>query len=256
MIGLATLTTKGASLEGPKLNRRRALLVLAKIDEILSWDKGIDRERDTRFVELGRCLCEARSGQYWRADNLKTFDEFLEKRFPHSRRKAYYLMAIHEHLQQRIPKSKLQKLGWTKAKELAKIARREGQDFESAIWLQRADAMHAEEFQHEVKRELTGQETERREPIYFTMSKNQLAVLEQALAIAASIVGHDKPRAYALEMICADFVAGASRETGAENMLFGALARLIDFLPVPQRLQLLDLVKKSLESIQAEGAEP
>jgi hypothetical protein len=254
VIGLATLTTKGASLAAPKLNRRRALLVLAKIDEILSWDKGIDRERDTRFVELGRCLCEARSGQYWRADNLKSFDEFLEKRFPHSRRKAYYLMAIHEH-PQRIPRSDLQKLGWTKAKELAKIARREGQDFESAIWLQRAGAMHADEFQHEVKRELRGQETERREPIYFTMSKNQLAVLEQALAIAASIVGHDKSRACALEMICADFVAGASRETGAENMLFGALARLADFLPVPQRLQLLDVVKKSLESIQTVAPE-
>ena len=254
MIGLATLTTKGASLAGPKLNRRRALLVLAKIDEILSWDKGIDRERDTRFVELGRCLCEARSGQYWRADNLKSFDEFLEKRFPHSRRKAYYLMAIHEHLQ-RIPKSDLQKLGWTKAKELAKIARREGQDFESAIWLHKADGMHADEFKHEVKRQLTGRETVRREPIYFTMSKNQLAVVEQALAIAASILGHDKSRAYALEMICADFVAGASLESGAEEMLFLALTRMIAILPVAQRLQLLDAVKKNLESVQAEATE-
>ena len=29
---------------------------------------------------------------------MKSFDEFLERRFPDSRRKAYYLMAIHEHL--------------------------------------------------------------------------------------------------------------------------------------------------------------
>jgi hypothetical protein len=252
MIGSATLTTRGVSIAGPKLHRRRALLVLAKIDEILSWDKNLDLERDTRFVELGRCLCEARSGQYWRADDLKSFDEFLEKRFPHSRRKAYYLMAIHEHLQ-RIPKSDLQKLGWTKAKELAKIARREGQDFESAIWLQKADGMHAEEFKHEVKRQLSGRETVRREPIYFTMSKSQTAVVEHALAIAASILGHHKSRAYALEMICADFVAGASRETGAENMLFEALTRLVDMLPVAQRVQLLDVVKKNLDSIQTEA---
>jgi len=33
-------------------------------------------------------------------ENLKSFDEFLEKRFPESRRKAYYLMAIHDHLPQ------------------------------------------------------------------------------------------------------------------------------------------------------------
>jgi hypothetical protein len=252
VIGLATLTTKGASLASPKLNRRRALLVLAKIDEILSWEKGFDRERDARFVELGRFLCEARSGQYWRADNLKSFDEFLEKRFPHSRRKAYYLMAIHEHLR-RIPKSDLQKLGWTKAKELAKMARREGQDFESAIWLQKADVMHAEEFKHEVKRQLTGRETERREPIYFTMSKNQLAVVEQALAIAASILGHGNSRAYALEMICADFVAGASREPGAENMLLLALTRLVAVLPMAQRLELLEVIKKNVESVKPEA---
>ena len=84
----------------PKLNRRRALFVLDKIDEILAWEKTKEQERDVRFVELGQYLCEVRAGQYWRLENLKSFDEFLEKRFPESRRKAYYLMAIHENLTQ------------------------------------------------------------------------------------------------------------------------------------------------------------
>ena len=52
---------------------------------------------------FGEYLCEVRAKQYWRLENLKSFDEFLEKRFPESRRKAYYLMAIHENLT-RIPK--------------------------------------------------------------------------------------------------------------------------------------------------------
>src|SRR5207253_1615135 len=82
----------------PKLNRKRALFVLTKIDEILAWERRSEAERDTRFVELGRYLCEVRAGQYWRLENLKYFDEFLERRFPESRRKAYYLMSIHEHL--------------------------------------------------------------------------------------------------------------------------------------------------------------
>ena len=43
-------------------------------------------------------------------ENLKSFDEFLEKRFPESRRKAYYLMAIHENLT-RIPKPRLREVG-------------------------------------------------------------------------------------------------------------------------------------------------
>ncbi len=82
----------------PKLNRQRALFVLTKIDEILAWEQRKETERDTKFVELGSYLCEVRAGQYWRLEKLKSFDEFLEKRFPESRRKAYYLMSIHEHL--------------------------------------------------------------------------------------------------------------------------------------------------------------
>jgi hypothetical protein len=48
----------------PKLNRRRALFVLTKIDEILSWERQKESERDTKFVELGRYLYEVRAGQY------------------------------------------------------------------------------------------------------------------------------------------------------------------------------------------------
>src|SRR6266446_8967354 len=90
LIGLTCLTTNGRVLVPPKLNRRRAVFVLSKIDKILSWEKATDRERDSKFVELGRYLCEVRAGQYWRVDNVRSFDEFLERKFPESRRKAYY----------------------------------------------------------------------------------------------------------------------------------------------------------------------
>jgi len=56
------------------LNRRRALIVLGKIDEILAWEQ--TKQRDARFAELGQYLCEVRSGQYRRLENLKSFDEF------------------------------------------------------------------------------------------------------------------------------------------------------------------------------------
>src|SRR5689334_6675914 len=106
----------------PKLNQKRALFVLTKIDEILAWERRSDAERDTRFVELGRYLCEVRAGQYWRLEKLKSFDEFLARRFPESRRKAYYLMSIHEHLPPQV-KRELKQVGWSKGLELAKLAR-------------------------------------------------------------------------------------------------------------------------------------
>src|SRR5207244_4039271 len=54
------------------------------------------KKKDARVVELGEYLCEVRPKQYWRLEKLKSFDEFLEKRFPESGRRAYYLMAVHE----------------------------------------------------------------------------------------------------------------------------------------------------------------
>lgn len=42
----------------PKLNRQRALFVLTNIDETLAWEQRKEAERDTKFVELGRYLCE------------------------------------------------------------------------------------------------------------------------------------------------------------------------------------------------------
>jgi len=196
----------------PKLNRRRAVFVLTKIDEILAWEKQKEAERDTRFVELGRYLCEVRAGQYWRVENVKSFDEFLERRFPESRRKAYYLMSIHEHLPPQA-RRELKEVGWTKGLELAKVARRDGQHFDCATWLHKAHEMPKEQFKREVEKELTGKETEPSEIIYFKLYKSQIPVVEQAIETAALMLGTDKSRGYCLEMICADFLAEPTSKT-------------------------------------------
>ena len=195
MIGWTNLWIDGRTIVSPELNRRRALIVLEKIDEILAWEQTKEHERDERFVELGQYLCEVRAGQYWRLENLKSFDEFLEKRFPESRRKAYYLLAIHEHLT-RVPKQQLREVGWTKARELVKVARREGTEFDCAPWVHKAKELPKEEFKREVERYLTGKETEPWEIIYFKLYKSQLSVVERALEIAALMLGSDKSRGY------------------------------------------------------------
>jgi hypothetical protein len=216
--------------------------VLSKIDEILAWDKTTDRERDSKFVELGRYLCEVRAGLYWRIDNVRSFDEFLERKFPESRRKAYYLMAIHEHLTP-VRKRELEVIGWTKARELAKVARRDRQGFDCAPWVQKAISMPREEFKRAVDHYLTGKETEPWEILYFKAYKSQLPVIEQALETAALMLGSDKSRGYCLEMICADFLAGASLETDKRGALLSAVTRLVLGLPVGQRTQLLESIQ-------------
>ena len=229
----------------PKLDRRRAVFVLSKIDEILAWEKRNEAERDTRFVELGRYLCEVRAGQYWRIEKLASFDDFLERRFPESRRKAYYLMSIHEHLPPQA-RRELKQVGWTKGLELAKVARRDGQRFDCATWLHKAQEMPKEEFRREVEKELTGKEEEASELIYFKIYKSQVPVIEQAIETAARMLGSDKSRGYCLEMICADFLAGANLDGENPNVLLTSVARYYRFLPKPQQQAFLAHVREKV----------
>ena len=195
MIGLTSLVTEYPPMP-PKFNRRRAVFVLGKIDEILAWEQRKETERDTKFVELGRYLCEVRAGQYWRLESLKSFDEFLERRFPESRRKAYYLMSIHEHLPPR------------------------------------------------ARKELTGRETEPWEIIYFKLYQSQMPVVEKAIETAALMLGSDRSRGYCLEMICADFLAGANLDNGDPETLLFSMTRFFKFLPGEQRQAFLEALRE------------
>jgi hypothetical protein len=208
--------------------------VLAKIDEILAWEQRRETERDTKFVELGGYLCELRTGQYWRLENLKSFDAFLGTRFPQSRRKAYYLMSIHENLPPQARKE-LKKVGWAKGIELAKLARRDRQHFDCATWLHKARELSKEDFQQAVARELTGKLTEPWEIVYFKLYKSQTPVIERAIETAALMLGSDRSRGYCLEMICADFLAGANLDHGDPEMLLFAMTRFFKFLPEEQQ---------------------
>jgi hypothetical protein len=229
----------------PKLNRRRAEMVLNRIDAILAWEAQHDNERDTRFVELGKYLCEVRAGQYWRLENLKSFDEFLERRFPESRRKAYYLMSIHEHLPPQV-RRELKQVGWTKGRELAVLARKQGQHFESAPWVHKARTLPREAFRREIEKALNGEDSEPSELIYFKVYKSQVPVIEQAIEVAALMLGSDKSRGYCLEMICADFLAGANLDGGDPETLLQSVSRYFRLLPGTQQEAFLSEVSKKV----------
>ncbi len=238
MIGLTSLITEFPPMP-PRLNRRRAVFVLGKIDEILAWEQKKETERDTKFVELGRYLCEVRAGQYWRLERLKCFDEFLERRFPESRRKAYYLMSIHEHLPPQVRKQ-LKEVGWAKGIELAKLARRDRQNFDCATWLHKARQLPKEDFKKEIEKELTGRETEPWELIYFKLYQSQIPVVEKAIETASLMLGSDRSRGYCLEMICADFLAGANLDNGDPETLLFSIKRFFKFLTEQQQQEFLE----------------
>jgi hypothetical protein len=49
------------------------------------------------------------------------------------------------------------------------------------------------------------------------------------------MLGTDKSRGYCLEMICADFLAGANLDNGNPEVLLQSISRFVKFLPGEQR---------------------
>jgi hypothetical protein len=49
------------------------------------------------------------------------------------------------------------------------------------------------------------------------------------------MLGTDKSRGYCLEMICADFLAGANLDSDEPNVLLSSISRFFQFLPGEQR---------------------
>ena len=148
-------------------------------------------------------------------------------------------MSIHEHLPP-LARKDLKEVGWTKGLELAKVARRDRQHFDCATWLHKARSMPREDFRREVERELTGKETEPSELIYFKVYKSQIPVIEQAVETAALMLGSDKSRGYCLEMICADFLAGANLDNGDPETLLFSMTRFFRFLSPEQQQAFLE----------------
>jgi hypothetical protein len=210
------------------MDKVKAKEVLDRIDEILRWEQRVDQQKDQKFAELGKYLCEVRNQGYWRLD-YGSFEDFLGAKFPDSRRKAYYLMSIHDNLRQ-IPTEEIESLGWSKALELAKIARSEGRRFESATWLHKAKESSKEELQQEVHRYFTGEDLEPYEMVYFKLFESQLPVIERALYVASRMAGTERSRGFCLELICADFLAGQAEESSPDEIVL-VIERLVKLLP-------------------------
>jgi hypothetical protein len=65
--------------------------------------------------------------------------------------------------------------------------------------------------------------------------RGQVQVTERAIETAALMLGSDKSRGYCLEMICAEFLAGASVDGNDPEILLQSISRYYQFLPRPQR---------------------
>jgi len=67
-----------------------------------------------------------------------------------------------------------------------------------------------------------------------------MPVIERAIETAALMLGSDRSRGYCLDMICADFLAGANLDNGDPETLVFSMTRFFKFLPGEHRQAFLE----------------
>ena len=82
----------------------------------------------------------------------------------------------------------------------------------------------------------------------FKFYKSQVPVIEQAIETAALMLGSDKSPGYCLEMICADFLAGANLDGGNPAVLLRSITRFFELLPGEQRQAFVAQIEQSSEN--------
>ena len=80
--------------------------------------------------------------------------------------------------------------------------------------------------------------------MYFKLYKSQLRVVEQAIETASLMLGTDQSRGYCLEMISADFLAGANLGNENPELLLQSALRFFKFLPGEERRTFLHHVNE------------
>ncbi len=126
------------------------------------------------------------------------------------------------------------------------MADRQQQDFDCAQWLHKAQELPFDQFKQEIERALNGPDAEPWDLMYVKLYKTQIPVVEQALEVAARLLGSDRSRGYCLEMICADFLAGANLQEGDPELLMSSAAHLLHSMSSAMQQRLLaDLLRSA-----------
>ena len=64
-------------------------------------------------------------------------------------------------------------------------------------------------------------------------------MIDRALETAALMLGSNRSRGYCLEMVCADFLAGANLDNGDPETLLFSMTRFFRLLPEDQKQKFL-----------------
>ncbi len=216
----AKAITKGEAwggLDDAGWDKKRVSWVLERVDEL-------KKTVDVAYAELCELLWEVKERMYWKKSSCKDFEEYCDKVLQFKDRKGYYFANIFNNLvrEAKVPKTMLEKVEWTVAKEIASLPKEELADGKAEKLLNKATTMSRLEVIAECRKlknkhlpdgkKLKGsEEVQVREEFY--LLPDQKKNVEGALDLARRIMKKmNKPvekftKAHFLDMICLEFNA-------------------------------------------------
>jgi hypothetical protein len=198
---------QNTALEVEQLTKTKALNMAEKLADSIESD----------YFKLGGVLKVIFDNAWF--EGYESFDLFVYERYGFQGRKARYLMEIYTELVgKQIPWEKVQGLGWTKLKELARHLTVDNVD----SWVEKASNCTVVELQAMLKATLDkgeGGEASTKDDITkitFKLHNDQSEIVTTALNKAKAECSTEYDNV-ALEMICAGYVGGNSALAKAES---------------------------------------
>lgn len=174
--------------------------------------KDLSKAETNNQIELGELLTKAFELSAHRDWGFPTWEDFIEQEMAMSKRKAQYLMSIHQWFVEVLKSKKLidsvKHLGWSKLRLLKGVA--DATNIKE--WLARAEQMSFSQLEAFIKQlKEDGKEKGEGNPenltsVNFRLYEEQNRALEDALELAKDMAESDK-RGHCLALICEDFMA-------------------------------------------------
>lgn len=184
----------------------RAVAVAERLVEIRT-------EISSRFIEMGRLVLEAQRDNHARELGYPNFEAYVEDRLDMSYRKARYLAeCVNVFLTElQIPQEEVERLGWTRAKELIPVIRN-GTTENAMEWIGRVDGMKTTDINLAVRQAQApagqAEVLKKYEPMGIGVFDDEREIIERAIELS-KLEGATDRAGRALMLICADYVAEA-----------------------------------------------
>lgn len=203
-----------------KTNTRTKKVVkqITRSAEVREQILGIQEQKEKGYVNLALLLYEAYTGKYAVEWGYKDFRSYAENELATQYRKALNFVEIGEVVTNLgLPKSRLEKIGWSKLCLLAPILTRENME----EWLQQAEEITHRELAEVTRKERVerGDLNDRPKVVKLTikMSEAEAGVIESAIDDAKKLTNSENTTV-ALEMICSDWMETRGTTPGKANL--------------------------------------